>query len=778
MTFLNTISAYIWGKPTVFLLLGVGFLLTLRLFLIQIRYLYLGFRLTFGSESKNELKDKGELSHFQALTTSLSATIGVGNIVGVAGAILIGGPGAVFWMWVSGFLGMSTKYAECFLALKYRESTPSGFSGGPMYYIEKGLKLKWLAIFFTIATLVAGLGIGNMTQANSAVGELYSSNWKVPREISAALISIVTGLVILGGIRRIGKVTSILVPFMGIFYFVASLYIIIQNHESIAQIFSIIFKFAFEPLPALTGSAVGFWQASIMVGIRRGLFSNEAGLGSAPMAAASARTADPGKQGLVSMVGPFLDTIIICTLTAFVILIGIQENANSILSEAVTSKLPATKEMQSLFSHAFTNISGDSSLVWSQIINQWGVQAEKIQDVLVSSVFFHYLGTLGRNIVTWGILLFSISTIIGWFHYTDRALVYLGLQKYSFYYRIIWVSLTFIGGYTSDIHLIWVFSDIANGFMALPNLLALLLLSPIVVKETKSFLSQYSHRFDLFANIYLLYLRALPKHWISRFFGYFACFEFPKFLMSPILKIFSRAYQIKLDEAEFQLREYPSLNQFFIRNLKKGMRKIHQGERVIVSPVDGRILNFGEILQGAMIQVKGIPLNLRDILSNHTLYPKFRQGIWMTIYLAPHDYHKIHSPVEGDIIGHSYSPGRLLPVNDFAVNAVKNLFSKNERLTTYIKTEHGLVALTKVGATNVGKIKLVYDDSVSTNSWFRSPSELNYGKVLAIKKGEELARFEMGSTVILFFETNRAQFDKLREKQIVKLGQKIGSFIS
>ena len=778
MTFLNTISAYIWGKSTVFILIGVGTLLTFRLFFIQIRYFYLAFRFACGAESKNDTKKDGDISHFQALTTSLSATIGVGNIVGVAGAILIGGPGAVFWMWVSGFLGMSTKYAECFLASKYRESTPFGFSGGPMYYIEKGLKLKWLAIFFAIATLIAGLGIGNMAQANSAVGELYSSDWQVPRELSAVLISIVTGLVILGGIRRIGRVTSILVPFMGIFYFMASLYIIIQNYESITNIFSIIFKFAFEPLPALTGSAVGFWQASIMVGIRRGLFSNEAGLGSAPMAAASARTTHPSKQGLVSMIGPFLDTIIICTLTAFVILIGIEEHANSILSKAVASKLPVTENMQSLFSNTTTNALGDSSLVWSQIINHWGTQAERIQDVLVSSVFFHYLGSFGKNIVTWGILLFSISTIIGWFHYTDRALVYLGLQKYSFHYRIIWVSLTFFGGYTSNIHLIWVFSDIANGLMALPNLFALLLLSPIVVKETKKFLSQYSYKFDLFANLYLLFLRALPKHWISRFFGYFASFKFPKYFMLLILKVFSKAYQIKLDEAEFPLKEYSSLNQFFTRNLKKGIRTIHQGEKVIVSPVDGRILNFGKISQGTMIQVKGMPFQLKDILSNHKLYPKFKQGIWMTIYLAPHDYHKIHSPVEGNIIGHSYSPGRLLPVNDFAVNSVKNLFSKNERLTTYIETAHGFTALTKVGATNVGKIKLIYDDSISTNDWFRSSSDINYKKILTIKKGEELARFEMGSTVIIFIETNRAQFDHFKEKQIIKLGEKIGRFIT
>ena len=561
---------------------------------------------------------------------------------------------------------------------------------------------------------------------------------------------------------------------MGIFYLMGSLYIIGQNIESISTIFSMILKFAFEPLPAIIGSSIGFWQTSIMIGIKRGLFSNEAGLGSAPIAAAAAKTTHPSQQGLVSMLGPFIDTIIICTLTAFVILIGIEENPSAILSKAVTSKsLPIAKEMTSTLPSILTEFPS----VWSGIINHWGTQAENIQDVLVSSVFHHYLGGFGKTIVTWGIIFFSISTIIGWFYYSDRALIYLGLQKYSLYYRILWISLTFMGAYTSEISLIWLFSDIANGFMALPNLVAISLLSYVVVKETKDFLYQHHRRFDLFSQFYLIFLYIIPKNLISRLFGYFARFKFPKFLMLPILKVFSKTYSIKLEEAELSLKQYSSLNAFFIRNLKKGIRKIDHRQQVIVSPVDGRILNFGKISKGTMIQVKGIHLEVKKILSNHKLHAKFKEGIWMTIYLAPVDYHKIHSPVTGDIIAHSYSPGRLLPVNEFAVNLITNLFSKNERLTTYIQTEFGLIALTKIAATNVGNIKLAYNATVNTNNWVRSAKEHKYETALPIKKGEELARFEMGSTIILFIEAGQAKWHDLKEKQIVQLGQSIGTFL-
>ena len=247
--------------------------------------------------------------------------------------------------------------------------------------------------------------------------------------------------------------------------------------------------------------------------------------------------------------------------------------------------------------------------------------------------------------------------------------------------------------------------------------------------------------------------------------------------MLIILKAFSRMYGIEPNEMELPLKRYTSLNSFFIRNLKTGSRTIDAKKKAIVSPVDGKVLSFGLLSAGDMIQSKGIPLKLREILNHHTLYPKFKKGIWMTIYLAPQNYHRVHSPVTGSVIARSYSPGRLLPVNELAVNLVRDLFSKNERLTSYMKTEFGYVALTKVGATNVGKIKLSYDTSANTNGWFRSPQNHEYEIPVPIKKGEELARFEMGSTVILFVENDRAKWLNLKEKQNVQLGQSIGLFL-
>ena len=444
METLSELSEYIWGTPMILALIGFGFFITSRLALIQARYWYLGLRTAFGLDKdiSSSQKKSGDISSFQALTTALSATIGIGNIVGVSGAILLGGPGAVFWMWVTAFLGMATKFAECFLAVHYRESTSHGFSGGPMYYIQKGLGWRWMGIFFAVSTLVAGLGIGNMVQSNAAAGELFSTDWNVPRSLSGLIIAGLTGLSILGGIKRIGKVTGLLVPCMSFFYLTGCLYIILTNAHLLPDIIGMIFRYAFEPLPALTGSAIGFWQLSIMTGVRRGLFSNEAGMGSASIAAASAKTSTPAQQGLVSMLGPFLDTIFVCSLTAAVVMIGLENNTWDILAKASGSKgISIANELKP----HLNAISHESATVWSGMVNLWGQNAIKIQDVLVSSVFYSYLGNTGKYIVTLSVFFFSISTIIGWFYYSDRALIYLGLEKYSLVYRGLWVLCTFLG---------------------------------------------------------------------------------------------------------------------------------------------------------------------------------------------------------------------------------------------------------------------------------------------------------------------------------------------
>ena len=768
---LNALSDFFWGYTLILLLIGTGSILTIRLFFIQIRYFFYGLLLTFGYQSEGRLTKPsiiGDISPFQALSTALSATIGVGNIVGVAGALLVAGPGALFWMWVVAFIGMATKYSEAVLAMLYRENTPTGYAGGPMYYIEKGLKAKPLAIFFSVVTLFTSFGIGNMLQANAAVSTFNGLDRSMSILLTS-ILSIFTGIVILGGIKRIGKVTTYLVSIMSLFYIVGCCYILFININQIPNAFLLIVKYAFEPLPIAVGSFGGFLLITIRTGVQRGLFSNEAGLGSAPMADASSTADHPVKQGLVSMIGPFFDTIVMCTLTGLVVIIGVEQYGLEILKNSAIGK-------SEYIINQVSTMPQDNSNIWVSIINHLGNNVYEIQANLTTAVFHKYMGIFGSFIVNISILLFATATIIGWFHYSDRALVYLGGEKYTLGYKVIWIMLTFIGGTIGQADIIWKISNISNAIMAFPNLLALLILMPVVLKQTKDFFTQYPHRYDIFSHCYLVILKILPKSKISKLLGIFAKWQAPRFIMQPILLAYSKAFNLNLDEAELELKNYKSLNTLFTRALKNEARVIENAKNIIVSPVDGRILNFGKIAQGSLIQAKGMEFTLEDMLSDKLYYNNFIDGHWMTIYLSPQDYHRIHSPVDADIIGYSYRPGRLFPVNHFAVSMVKNLFSKNERLVTYLQTQHGLIALVKVGATVVGEIKVTYDETITSNKWVRKGQDRNYNQAISIQKGAELGRFQMGSTVILLFEKDTIDFLDFEEKDKLLFGQPIAIF--
>ena len=280
----------------------------------------------------------------------------------------------------------------------------------------------------------------------------------------------------------------------------------------------------------------------------------------------------------------------------------------------------------------------------------------------------------------------------------------------------------------------------------------------------------------MLSRLYIIILYLLPKSIITHIFGYFARWRPPGPIKMLILNIFSKMYRIDLNEAELDLKSYNSLNDFFIRPLKKGIRPVNKEKNAIVSPVDGKVLNFGIIKSGNILQVKGNEISVKDILGSDQYHKKFLGGLWITIYLAPKDYHRIHSPVSGDIVGYSYVAGRLMPVNSLAVNGVRSLFSKNERLTSYLRTSFGLVALSKIGATIVGSIRVNYDDQITTNRCLSSSKTYYYKKSIPIEKGAEIGRFEMGSTVILFIENKKANWAKLREQQVIKYGEVIGRF--
>ena len=436
------LSGLLWGNPlTLLVLLGTGLYLTLRMGLVQVRGFRHSVHLIAGKYSSH--RDQGEVSHFQALSTALSATVGTGNIAGVATAISLGGPGALFWMWVTAIFGMATKFTECTLALKFREVAPDGtVAGGPMYTLLHGARMRRTAAAFAAFALVASFGIGNMVQANSVMDglgyiapELHTSAWLI-----GVLLAVLVGLVILGGVRRIAMVASTLVPFMAILYIAAALLVLLNHLGDIPAAFATIFNHALNPW-AVGGAAVG---EAIRWGVARGLFSNEAGLGSSPMAHAAARTNEPVREGLVAMMEPFIDTLVICTMTGLVIVVtgAWQESSDSLMGAALTA-------------HAFSSA----------------------------------LGAAGAWVVGIGLTLFAFSTIIAWSYYGDRSAYFLFGERAVLPYRVCYTMLVVIGA-AVPLQLVWNLADITTILMALPNLLGLILLAGLVKKLKDDYFSR------------------------------------------------------------------------------------------------------------------------------------------------------------------------------------------------------------------------------------------------------------------------------------------------
>src|SRR6056297_462160 len=436
--FLGAISEFVWGPVTIGLLVGTGILITLTVSFIQLRKFGYAWRIISGKY--DDPRDKGEITHFQALSAALSATIGTGNIAGVGTALALGGPGAVFWMWVTAVFGMALKYGECLLSLNYRTIHPNGVVGaGPMYYLDKGLGQKWLGVFFAVFAAVASFGIGNMVQANS-VAEPVETYFGIPKILTGLVIGGLVFAVIVGGIKRIGQVASRLVPFMALFYVVGCLVIIFVNIESVPRAFAFIFHDAFSGSAAAGGFAGATLAQVIRFGVARGVFSNESGLGSAPIAHGAAKTKEPVREGLVAMLGPFIDTILVCTMTALIIILtGAFETGNTgadLTAKAFNMGLPGP----------------------------------------------------GGYIVAIGIIFFAFSTAISWSYYGDRCIDYLFGEKMVMPYRILYCLLLPIGAYVK-LATVWTISDIFNALMAWPNLIGLICLSPVIVRLTREYFS-------------------------------------------------------------------------------------------------------------------------------------------------------------------------------------------------------------------------------------------------------------------------------------------------
>ncbi len=437
ISFIEWFNEFLWGLPLIVGIMGTGILLTFSLSFIQFRKLSFALKNTLGKIFDKSDSSEGDISPFTALATALAATVGTGNIVGVSLAIILGGPGAIFWMWVAAILGMATKFSEVSLAVAFREKRGSAFVGGPMYYIKNGLKMPKLAKLFALFASLAVFGIGNSTQSNAIAGVLKDS-FGISTVITGLILSAIAGLVIMGGLYTIGKVTEKLVPFMSLFYILGSVWIIILNRNNLIPAIESIFVEAFLPKSVIGGGLGLSIRSVISSGVARGVFTNEAGLGSSPMAHASAITDHPIRQGLWGMTEVFIDTMVICSLTALVIL----------------------------------TTSVDRSV---------GVDPR----ILVASAFASS-SSVGGLILSLGITLFAFSTILGWAYYGELAISYLlgyGVKKY---YRIAYIIIVFVGA-NMDLGLAWVVANILNGLMALPNLYALIMLSPVLKKLSMDF---------------------------------------------------------------------------------------------------------------------------------------------------------------------------------------------------------------------------------------------------------------------------------------------------
>jgi AGCS family alanine or glycine:cation symporter len=435
------LNGYVWGWPMILLLIGTGVLLTVLTGFVQVRYLGRALKEVLGKLTQKPT-GAGTVTPFQAVATALASTVGVGNVAGVATAIFIGGPGALFWLWVSGFVGMCTKYSEIVVALHYREPDASGtMRGGAMYVLKKGLGMPWLGTLFALLTALAAFGIGNMVQANS-VADVLTATLGISPKVTGIVLVAVTAAVILGGIKRIGQVTEYLVPFMAILYVTGAFVILVLHASALPHAFALVFEGAFTGSAAAGGFAGSTIMMAMRYGIARGLFSNEAGLGSAPMVHAAATTDHPVRQGMYGIFEVFIDTVVICTMTGLVIL-----------------------------------VTG----AWTTGVTGAALSARAFEIGLP--------GVWGGLVVTTGLLLFSFSTLVGWSYYGETASVYLFGVRAALPYRLAWLVFIYLGA-VGSLQLIWDVADTLNGLMAIPNLIGLLASIPVLLKLHREFFAR------------------------------------------------------------------------------------------------------------------------------------------------------------------------------------------------------------------------------------------------------------------------------------------------
>lgn len=715
--------------PYFILVILTGIYLSIKLNFPQLRYFFLSFKILTGA--LDHRGSKGQLVHSQAFFAGTSSSFLIGSAIGSAFALKIGGVGALFWIWLATFFIMPIRLMTSTLAIKFRVVLPNGrYLSGPMYFIEKALKAKWLAIAFAITSLLTVLTLGGVVPILSitylADNSIGLKGMHLPLLISGFLI-----FVVVGGIRRVGKASGFLMPLGLALFFIFYFLHFGDSLKSFSLFMREVFHQAFQWQPMKTGGTIG---SLILIGQSLGAFfiSTETGVGKIAGISGVVRTDSPVKHGLVTMLTSFFEGFIISTII-FYLLYSL--NASTLLGQ---------KQFLSAF-------------------------------LLDSS--WH------GNMLVFSLILIAFTGICGWFYTGEQSAYYILGEKFANFYRIVFISCILISSYLflemGDEVIIKAFQfgyTIAI-ITAIFVLISLVLLVKVVGFEMKKYFLSSGTEYEIFKDFYILILSILPKNLLSKLFGLASQLRLPRFMMIPILTAFARMYKINLDEAELNLTEYKSLNLFFTRALKAGARIVSSEENAVVSPVDARVTAYGDIDENTMIQAKGIDFSLAELLGSKKYAPFFESGKYITFYLSPQDYHRIHSPFFGKILGFYYEPGKLFPVNELAVKGIRGLFPKNERLITFLQTDYGKVAIVKVGASNVGRIRVTYDNKIVTNSLIRFPKEVEYTNVdIMIQKGGELGRFEMGSTVILVFEKDCLDFQglKLGEKQTY--GSTIGHF--
>ena len=720
--------------PFIGLLIASGIYLTFRLNFLQFRYLFLGLKILSGA--MDQKGGRGKISPFQAFTAGASSSLFPGVFIGTSLAVITAGIGILPWIWITSVLIMPVYYSASTFSVRYRQNLNDGtILSGPALFIERALRAKWMSYLHGFLFILTTLVFGAAFQAGIFFHSVRSTGIQ-PFTLSIAS-SILLILFMLGGIRRIAWVARRLAV-SGFFILFIAMYVLSYIYgrggpgaqisetpifiDFIHSIYSSAFPSSMEELK------------NIFIGLGIYHILTEAGTGKLSSISGSVRTDYPAKQGLAGMLAPFFQGIVSATLVVFIIFITGKFKIENVVSPYDFFSLHRHDELRMFY-------------------------------ILLFGAF----------------ALFLTAGLGGWFFSGYQTARYLGGLKTGVAFQIIYLLVIFLSGLflqmkSNAMEILYFLSisvSMITSFFMIP---ALLMLWKSANFELRRYLDNGHLHYEVSKDFYLLLLSAIPQNLVSRLFGWISYMHLPSFVMIPVLQAYSRIFKIDVNEAEKNIREYPSLNRFFTRALKEGARTVDPGKKSIISPVDGTVSKFGEIHQGKMIQAKGIDYSLRDLLESSRFLDSFKEGSYMVIYLSPRDYHRIHSPVDGKILGYTYTPGKLFAVNEIAVKGLYGLFPKNERLTTYIKNTNGMVGLVKVGAVNVGRIRVNYD-SVHTNRWIRFAQHDVYDVPFTVNKGDEVGRFEMGSTVILLFEKGIMKFlPGVKEGQSVKFGQALGQF--